>query len=94
MSISFKEINLVISELVKLSTVSKSWGLPRKRLVDASSKLTKFELMILDATMRDLDLLKLKDTLLLLDQPYLKMLQNTTTVLLSAIKSFVLKQHH
>lgn len=93
MPISFtEEIKLTTLELSKLVKYCIEIGLPRHHLIKLAPKLNKLELMILDSAFKDLDLVKLRNTILILEEPYLKLLQNTTRSLLSAIQDFILKQ--
>ena len=84
-----EEIEISAAELQKLSAFSLSIAFPQKELLKCVKKLDKLELMILDSAMKQLDLVKLQDTILILPEPYLVMLQKVTVCLLLQLQSFI-----
>jgi hypothetical protein len=90
MSLSLaEEIKIVSSELEKLAIFSIKIGLPREKIAELTRKFDKLELMILDAAMKGLDLVKQRETLLLLEGPYLELLNFVTVSLLRVLKSYI-----
>lgn len=71
-----EEIELAATELAKLAKFDLKINLPRKNIMHLVNKLDKLELMILDAALKDQDLVKLRNTILVLEEPYLIMLHN------------------
>ena len=93
MPLSFREeIEIYISELEKLITFSKSIEFPKRYISKLIQRLDKLELMILDSAFKGLDLVKLNDTILVLPDKYLQMLQNVTVCLLLELKRFILSR--
>lgn len=84
-----KEIEISASELKKLANFCTSVDLPKRYLIKAVAKLDKLEAMVLDSAFKDLDLVKLRDTILVLPDPYLHMLQKATIQLLLALKLYI-----
>jgi hypothetical protein len=86
-----EEIEISASELLKLAKFGREIGLTRHHIARLIPKLSKLELMILDSAIKDFDLIKLRNTILILEEPYLTMLQKTTQLLLQTTKDFILE---
>ena len=76
-------------ELKKLTSYAKKIKLPRQYLTQMVPKLSKLELMVLDSAFKDLDLIKLRTTILVLEEPYLDMLQNVIDCLILTVSDFL-----
>lgn len=82
-----KEIKLAVDELIKLISFAKKIKLPRQALINLAPKLGKLELMVLDSAFKELDLLKLRNTILILPEQYIDMIHNVTLHLVHLINS-------
>lgn len=87
MSIQYleEETRFATTELTKLIQLARDIKLPRKNLIKILPKLSRLEAMVLDSAAKDLDLIKLRTTILVLPEQYIDMLQNVTQHLASAI---------
>lgn len=89
MSIQSEEIEFAATELKKLADYCREIKLPSSYINDTIKRLTKYELMILDSAFKNLDLIKLRNTILFLEEPYLEMLHNTTLCLTLTIINYL-----
>lgn len=87
-----QEIQPAVTELNNLVSYAKAIGLPRSFLIPLVPKLSRIELMILDSAFREMDLIKLRNTVLVIPEQYLDMLQNVTDCLITQIKRFKTKR--
>ena len=84
-----EEISLAIDELNKLAAYGRQVKISKKAILDLVPKLDKLELMILDSAFKELDLGRLRNTILLLPEPYLVMLHNVIKCLIVATERFI-----
>lgn len=94
MSIQSEEIEFYANELLKLVDYCRKIRMPAYLINTLVQKLNKFELMILDAAFRGNDIIKLRNTILFLEEQYLKMLQNVTKSITSLLLDYVYVQQN
>jgi hypothetical protein len=82
-------LQLAINELMCIVFYAKQIKISRNFLFQLVPKLSKLELMILDSAFKDMDLFKLRNTILVIPDQYIDMLQNVTDTLLTQLKKFI-----
>ena len=84
-----EEIQLATDELNKLATYGRQVKISKQAIGELIPRLDKYELMILDSAFKELDLIRLRNTILVLEEPYLKMLHNVIKCLIVATERFI-----
>lgn len=84
-----EEIRILATELSKLVKFGQEINLPRKDIMWLVPRLSKLELMILDGAIKEFDLVRLRDTLLILKENYAVMLYNVTQCFLLILQRYL-----
>ena len=84
-----EEIELAVSELNKLATYGRQIRISKQAISELVPKLDRLELMVLDSAFKEINLIRLRITILVLPEPYLQMLHNVTKCLIVAIERFI-----